>query len=129
MRRFFCENCGEEVKEDDDLCPRCGAIFAAIKCPRCGFRGKVHEFRRGCPSCGFLGEDRVRATSTAPEPDAGETPSPKTNPIRNTSFRAFLTAISGTGTSGTHPPGWLFWLIIIVMVGAFALLAMIYTSL
>ncbi len=127
MRRFFCENCGEEVKENDELCPSCGAVFAAIKCPRCGYRGKVHEFRHGCPSCGFLGEDRVRATrweagdEVVPELSAGEK--------KSSSWWRHLQGVFGNAvSSGSSPPGWLFWLIIFILIAAFAILSVIYTS-
>ncbi|MFP4154008.1 MAG: zinc ribbon domain-containing protein [Alkalispirochaeta sp.] len=113
MRRFFCENCGEEVDESADLCPYCGAIFQAIKCPRCGYRGKLHEFRKGCPSCGFLGEEHVRETA----PSAIDTVSPSI-PHRERRF-----AIR------RETPWWLFWLVLLFMVVAFAGTAILYMAL
>lgn len=117
MKRFFCENCGEEVEEDQELCPHCGAIFTAIKCPRCGYRGKLHEFFNGCPSCGFLGEDRVRETSHTPIAGGGEPfldpwPPGRNNPRKNRKKR----------------PPWLFWLLLVAMVASFIGLSIVYMS-
>jgi predicted RNA-binding Zn-ribbon protein involved in translation (DUF1610 family) len=51
--RFFCEDCGAEVKRDSKTCPRCGKFFASIKCPACGFVGEEILFKSGCPACGY----------------------------------------------------------------------------
>jgi len=50
--RFFCEACGAEVKGGAPSCPSCGRPFAAVRCPECGFAGKVEDFKAGCPVCG-----------------------------------------------------------------------------
>lgn len=122
MRRFFCGNCGEEVDQRDELCPHCGAVFSAIKCPQCGYRGKLHEFRHGCPSCGFLGEHRVRDTGGAPVPRASADSRPGF-------LRKLLDLAAGRSASATDgPPAWLFWLILAAMVASFGALALVYIS-
>ena len=52
--RFYCENCGKEVPFNAEVCPYCGKIFEAVKCPICGYEGKPSEFSNGCPVCGYL---------------------------------------------------------------------------
>jgi len=132
MRRFFCENCGEEVDESADLCPYCGAIFQAIKCPRCGYRGKMHEFRKGCPSCGFLGEDHVRETASpggngVPRETVGsivDAGRPDTEGMLNTTRGG-----ADRPTAKREKPAWLFWLVLAFMIVAFAGMAALYMSL
>ncbi|MBO8449685.1 MAG: zinc ribbon domain-containing protein [Spirochaetes bacterium] len=53
LPKFFCENCGAEVRRSDRLCPHCGKFFAAVRCPSCGRTGPAALFDRGCPSCGY----------------------------------------------------------------------------
>ena len=145
MRRFFCENCGEEVAEDQEVCPHCGAIFVAIKCPRCGYRGKQHEFFKGCPSCGFMGEHRVRDTrgeggaefaavsrhgggddSVVADGGWGRIDGDASNPRRVAGgWPQRSVAWFGTGQGGA--PGWLFALVLFFMIAAFAALAILYT--
>jgi hypothetical protein len=63
--RYFCESCGQEVSAGASICPSCGSLFTAVRCPECGYEGKGPEFRAGCPVCGY----RVKAgqpTSTGP---------------------------------------------------------------
>jgi hypothetical protein len=61
--RYFCEHCGIEVKKDARICPRCGRFFSSVKCPKCGYSGRVEDFRTGCPSCGY-----AEAGNDAPDP-------------------------------------------------------------
>ena len=51
--KFFCENCGQEVKRNTKVCPHCGRFFASVRCPSCNYMGHTDEFINGCPSCGF----------------------------------------------------------------------------
>ena len=51
--RFFCEQCGAEVRAGAQTCPSCGSRFTAVRCPRCGYEGAAPEFRDGCPVCGY----------------------------------------------------------------------------
>ncbi|TVR59022.1 MAG: zinc ribbon domain-containing protein [Spirochaetaceae bacterium] len=53
--RFFCENCGREVKHDAKVCPGCGRFFSSVRCPRCSFSGEADLFVFGCPNCGYDG--------------------------------------------------------------------------
>lgn len=118
MKRFFCENCGNEVDEADDICRYCGAFFVAIKCPQCGFRGKQHHFRRGCPVCGFLGEEGpVRFTETH-EGTSSLFPEPE------------ITRKESRFARARRPvPEWVFWLALAGMVIAFAVLSLVYLRL
>jgi predicted RNA-binding Zn-ribbon protein involved in translation (DUF1610 family) len=51
--RFFCDNCGNEVGQNEKSCRHCGRYFASVRCPSCGFIGDETAFRNGCPSCGY----------------------------------------------------------------------------
>ncbi len=61
--RYFCENCGAEVRGSARICPKCGRFFSSVKCPRCAFVGKAGDFTYGCPVCGY-----AEAMNGAPEP-------------------------------------------------------------
>ena len=67
--RFFCEECGAEVRPGAPVCPSCGSTFTAVRCPECGHEGRAPEFRTGCPVCGYaaLG-DPPEGRSPAPPP-------------------------------------------------------------
>ena len=63
--RFFCDNCAAEVGRGEKSCPRCGRLFASIRCPSCGFVGGDEAFAGGCPACGYsasAGKARPRAS-------------------------------------------------------------------
>ncbi|MDR1894766.1 MAG: zinc ribbon domain-containing protein [Spirochaetales bacterium] len=64
QRAFFCENCGGRVRASASTCPRCGASFAGVRCPGCGYRGQEKDFLRGCPSCGYQGAPRGKPEKT-----------------------------------------------------------------
>lgn len=51
--KFFCENCGKEVRRNAKTCPGCGRFFASVRCPSCGYFGGSSEFSNGCPRCGY----------------------------------------------------------------------------
>jgi len=51
--RFFCEQCGAEVRAGAPSCPSCGSTFTAVRCPECGHEGRAAEFKSGCPVCGY----------------------------------------------------------------------------
>ncbi len=51
--KFFCEFCGNEVKQNDKVCQYCGKFFASVRCPNCGKTGRTEEFTHGCPACGY----------------------------------------------------------------------------
>ncbi len=100
MKRFFCENCSNEVEEKNDVCPHCGAFFTAVKCPECGYRGKLHEFRNGCPKCGYLSDANGEDDTTA--------------------------GLKIETRSKKPLPSWLFWFILLFLVLSFIVLSRIY---
>ena len=51
--KFFCEFCGNEVRQNDKVCQYCGKFFASVRCPKCGKVGRTEEFTHGCPACGY----------------------------------------------------------------------------
>lgn len=51
--KFFCENCGNEVKRNTKVCPHCGKFFASVRCPECNRLGSPDDFANGCPECGY----------------------------------------------------------------------------
>jgi hypothetical protein len=59
--RFFCENCGAEVKRDAETCPHCGMSFATVRCRRCGFAGEPRLFAAGCPACVYAAPKPMNA--------------------------------------------------------------------
>jgi len=73
-QKFFCDNCGEQVKKDETRCPHCGRYFRSVKCPACGFAGRAGLFSDGCPACGYAGQhaDGSRfPEQTCPEKSTG----------------------------------------------------------
>jgi uncharacterized membrane protein YvbJ len=69
--RFFCEECGAEVRPGAPVCPSCGSRFTAIRCPKCGYEGSGPEFKSGCPVCGYgmgLPENEMKAPAAAAPP-------------------------------------------------------------
>jgi uncharacterized membrane protein YvbJ len=74
--RFFCENCGTEVRAGAATCPSCGRAFRAVRCPECGYEGGASEFSGGCPVCGFrVQQDKAGAGArSTPESAAPEKP-------------------------------------------------------
>ncbi|WP_369413689.1 zinc-ribbon domain-containing protein [Brucepastera parasyntrophica] len=66
--KFFCESCGNEVKQNDKICSHCGRFFSSVKCPKCGLSGNSRMFTRGCPKCGYAfggGEEDKRGAVRA----------------------------------------------------------------
>ncbi len=57
--KFFCENCGNEVREDAKICTHCGKFFTNVRCPRCGFQGSSRQFKNGCPECGYSKDKNI----------------------------------------------------------------------
>jgi hypothetical protein len=56
--RYYCEQCGTEVRAGASVCPSCGSVFTAVRCPECGYEGRAPEFHAGCPVCGFQQRER-----------------------------------------------------------------------
>ncbi len=62
----MCENCGNDVPFNAEVCSFCGRMFSGVKCPVCKMAGRPEIFRRGCPSCGYLSPkmDNLKKTET-----------------------------------------------------------------
>lgn len=103
--RFFCENCHREVRPSAKVCPHCGRFFEAVRCPVCEYTGDGREFVRGCPNCGYAGAETGTRGLEAVEFTRDAPP-----PARKT-------------------PPWVWPLALVIMVIAFAALAIIYLSL
>ncbi|WP_010253679.1 zinc ribbon domain-containing protein [Treponema primitia] len=86
--RFFCENCGAEVKRNSKSCPKCGRSFANILCPACGFEGEEQLFSAGCPVCGYTAD----SSGNTPVPKPGK-PSPPKFPAGSLPLWAYVLAI------------------------------------
>ncbi|MFO7849720.1 MAG: hypothetical protein R6V67_07145 [Spirochaetia bacterium] len=111
---FYCETCGKKVPADVDACPYCGMPFYAVKCPRCGYMGGALQFVNGCPSCGYLSKRRSRQ---------GES-----------SFTASSAGKSGNKREEKKPgrgemPGWLFFLVLLLLGTLLAGLITVYFNL
>lgn len=122
-RRFYCENCGGEVAERDDVCPHCAAFFVALQCPQCGFQGKEHRFTRGCPRCGFLGDaapHSERLTTRSDGTEVGRVAS------RSVARPHGTTQTQESVTPRRGAPGWVPWVFLAVLVSAFIVLARLY---
>ncbi len=58
VEQYECSKCGAIVKEDDTLCPTCGAELVGedeyyeLECSECG--AKVKEEDSVCPKCGAI---------------------------------------------------------------------------
>ncbi|MGP1438341.1 MAG: zinc ribbon domain-containing protein [Treponema sp.] len=66
--KFFCENCGKEVKRNARFCPHCGRFFASVRCPSCNYFGHSSQFAKGCPKCGYAfhpEKEKKEATNTS----------------------------------------------------------------
>jgi len=59
--RYFCEKCGMEVRAGAAVCPSCGSVFTAVRCPECGYEGRAPEFHAGCPVCGYVSRAKGQA--------------------------------------------------------------------
>ncbi|MDR3122434.1 MAG: zinc ribbon domain-containing protein [Treponema sp.] len=115
--RFFCENCGAEVKRDSKTCPHCGRSFANVLCPACGFSGEARLFAVGCPVCGH----------TAPSP-MGVAPRPSDGPSLPVAGPVNAASKPGRGNgafprfAAGAPPAWAYLLAALALAGVFALL-------
>ncbi len=123
--RFYCENCGKEVRASAKVCPHCGRFFSAVRCPVCGFTGESRQFLQGCPSCGYAG-----ATGQADRPDAGF----EVYDVESISGRAGRGGGRGSrGAAGRPPsrgaPPWIYWLTLALLGVFFVIMAVIYMRL
>ncbi|MEM2838708.1 MAG: zinc ribbon domain-containing protein [Thermoplasmata archaeon] len=71
---YQCPACGKNVKESDNVCPHCGAIFseeAQFECPAC--HTLVNADATKCPGCGAIFvEEEAAAQAAAPAAPAVE---------------------------------------------------------
>jgi hypothetical protein len=67
--RYFCEQCGTEVRAGASICPSCGSVFTAVRCPECGYEGRAPEFHAGCPVCGFRAQSSGQVPAERSRPD------------------------------------------------------------
>jgi ssDNA-binding Zn-finger/Zn-ribbon topoisomerase 1 len=67
--KFFCDNCGVQVKRDAVVCPSCGRFFSSVRCPKCGYTAKASRFLYGCPKCGYA-PAKSDGASSRPAPQA-----------------------------------------------------------
>jgi ribosomal protein L32 len=121
--KFFCENCGTEVRPNAKVCPHCGRFFRAVRCPVCSFTGESMLFLQGCPNCGYAGgTGRGKAAGSgfevySPEELEGVLEDDNRRPRH------------GSATRKGSPPPWLYWLIFGTLLVAFGILVLIYLNL
>jgi ribosomal protein L32 len=121
--KFFCENCGTEVRPNAKVCPHCGRFFRAVRCPVCSFTGESTLFLRGCPNCGYAGGQRPGASV-----DSGfEVYTPEEVEGVSAEKRGRRLP-AGYARKTTPPPPWLYWLIFATLLVAFGVLVLIYLS-
>ncbi|MFP3960108.1 MAG: double zinc ribbon domain-containing protein, partial [Spirochaetaceae bacterium] len=112
--RFFCENCGAEVRADARVCPKCGRFFQAVRCPNCGYTGEGREFLYGCPSCGYSGGDMRGGSRRRGGREEWYDAEALQRAMEEPAGRGF-----GRGNRRRAPPEWVYWL-------AFGLLAIAF---
>ena len=145
--RFYCETCGREVPPEVDECPYCGMPFYAVMCPKCGYTGKATEFVDGCPKCGYLGASSMGGSQdrrgTANDGGAAERAGQTARPGRKTAMPE-----GAAGAREIYPaeeilgerrrtaskkkgqmPGWLFFILILLLGTVFAGLLVMYLNL
>jgi ssDNA-binding Zn-finger/Zn-ribbon topoisomerase 1 len=92
--RYFCENCGAEVRAGASSCPQCRRAFSAVRCPECGHMGKAAEFRAGCPACGYLKpREQMQSTPRAAAPERRSFLSARSSRIAIICLLALLAAL------------------------------------
>ncbi|MFP4483219.1 MAG: double zinc ribbon domain-containing protein [Spirochaetaceae bacterium] len=129
--RFYCENCGKEVRASAKVCPHCGRFFSAVRCPVCGFTGESRLFLQGCPSCGYAG-----ATGQPDRPDSGfEVYDVESISGGEGASRRGRASPAGGGAAGRRrsaargAPPWLYWLTLALLGLFFVIMAVIYMRL
>ena len=110
--RFYCENCGTEVRPDARVCRSCGRFFSSVRCPQCLYTDEARMFLYGCPRCGYAsgGSNEAMRTDTDWE-------------IVATEHR------SGYSRTRGEVPGWVWYVAAAVLTVAFAVLVVIYLNL
>lgn len=121
--KFFCENCGTEVRPNAKVCPHCGRFFRAVRCPVCSFTGESMLFLQGCPNCGYAGG--AGRGKTAGSGFEVYSPEELEGIGQENKGRTRYGPPSPTGS----PPPWLYWLIFGILLAAFGVLVLIYLNL
>lgn len=114
---FYCETCGKKVPADVDSCPYCGMPFYAVKCPRCGYTGGALEFVQGCPSCGYLSKGQSRAGESSFTASSGEKSGQREKSINKSREK---------GEGRGEMPGWIFFLVLLLLGTLLAGLIAVY---
>ncbi|MFP4373406.1 MAG: zinc ribbon domain-containing protein [Spirochaetaceae bacterium] len=121
--RFFCENCGAEVRPHAKVCPKCGRFFSAVRCPQCGHTGEGKEFLHGCPNCGYSGSGlRGGGRGAAREEWYDAADLEKSDGESTASF----TRTGWSRRRRSAPPGWVYWLALGLVTLAFIAMVIIY---
>lgn len=114
--KFFCENCGTEVKHNAKICSKCGRFFSAVRCPCCAYMGEAALFRQGCPNCGYAGSWR----NTGAEGDFT---------VENLDDEPGRRRVGDRSAGASSIPGWVYWLAMALLGVAFLVLVAIYRNL
>ena len=69
--KFYCESCNNLVDYDAEVCPHCGKLFDAVKCPVCKHIGRVESFIKGCPKCGYCAPNMDQFVQSAQKGGSG----------------------------------------------------------
>jgi hypothetical protein len=118
--RFYCESCGKQVAPDVSSCPHCGMPFYAVKCPSCGHTGRAVDFVDGCPSCGYLAVDGSFGPAEGAYPPNSES--------EGRSRRSSGSRNAGGVKKGGELPGWIFFIVLLILGSLFAGSAMLYLN-
>lgn len=123
--KFYCENCRKEVKPNARVCPHCGRFFTAVKCPMCGFTGEGKLFALGCPNCGYSGVTGMASRPASPRDDD----TPETYNVGDIDEGSSKNRPRYAPRRRSETPSWVFPLAILIMIGAFAALVIVYLTL
>lgn len=122
--RFFCENCGTEVRPHAKVCPNCGRFFSAVRCPSCGYTGEGKEFVRGCPNCGYSGGAGRGERAGEQWFDLADLEAQDTELTSASRPRS-----SRPARTRSAPPGWAYWLALGLITLVFIAMVIIYVRL
>jgi ssDNA-binding Zn-finger/Zn-ribbon topoisomerase 1 len=106
--RFYCENCGREVRAGDKICPYCKRFFSSVRCPACSFSGPASLFVQGCPACGYASPTGTGDDLERYDPEE----------VQGRAFRR----------KAGFPP-WFYSLVITILALSFGVLVLIYLNL
>lgn len=126
--KFFCENCGTEVKHDAKFCNKCGKFFYSVRCPMCGKTGNQNEFINGCPKCGYaVGSENSFHNSHDTNTKNANTSVENTIRKNKNIFLGRRNSNYTTGKTGEDPlPIWIYILCFLAFVTIVAILLRFY---